>query len=163
ARLYPAIFSSRHPSTVSISHHDERGAGFYAVGFARAGPGRGGGVHSSSTSGTAVANLLPAAAEADAAGLPMLLLTADRPPELRGCGSNQTIDQARCCMFVNLLGSRARLSLDVQCPTDEVSAGCLLSDIDHAVSRALGGGGGGGVSGPVHLNFMFRENLAPVE
>ncbi|CAN0448563.1 unnamed protein product, partial [Ectocarpus sp. 12 AP-2014] len=83
------------------------------------------------SSGTAVANLLPAAAEADAAGLSMLLLTADRPPELRGCGSNQTIDQ------VNLLGSRARLSLDVQCPTDEVSAACLLSDIDHAVSRAL--------------------------
>lgn len=56
----------------------------------------------------------------------------------------------------------------MQCPTDEVNAACLLSDIDHAVSRALGRGGGGGASnggapGPVHLNFMFRENLAPVE
>ncbi|CAN0388401.1 unnamed protein product, partial [Ectocarpus fasciculatus] len=116
-----AVAIARHPSAVSISHHDERGAGFYAVGFARAGPGRGRGgkAHSSSStsgkagggggggvgsgalgmcavvtsSGTAVANLLPAAAEADAAGLSMLLLTADRPPELRGCGSNQTIDQ----------------------------------------------------------------------
>lgn len=65
---------------------------------------------------------------------------------------------------MNLLGSRSRLSLDVQCPTDDVSAASLLSDIDHAVSMALGGGGGGisGVPGPVHLNFMFRENLAPV-
>lgn len=116
----------RHPSAVSISHHDERGAGFYAVGFARAGRGRGGtGAYSSPTtsggsgggggsgvlgmcalvtsSGTAVANLLPAAAEADAAGLAMVLLTADRPPELRGCGANQTIDQVPyrillCCV-----------------------------------------------------------------
>lgn len=112
----------RHPSAVFTSHHDERGAGFYAVGFARAGRGRGGaGAYSSPTtsggcgsgggsgsgsgvlgmcavvtsSGTAVANLLPAAAEADAAGLAMVLLTADRPPELRGCGSNQTIDQVQ--------------------------------------------------------------------
>lgn len=71
---------------------------------------------------------------------------------------------------VNLLGSRSRLSLDVQCPTDDVSAAFLLSDVDRAVSRALGGAGDGGggltrsssVPGPVHLNFMFRENLAPV-
>lgn len=65
---------------------------------------------------------------------------------------------------VNLLGPRSRLSLDVQCPTDGVSAASLLSDIDRAVSAAVGGGGGGiaGVPGPVHLNFMFRENLAPV-
>lgn len=65
---------------------------------------------------------------------------------------------------MNLLGSRSRLSLDIQCPTDEVNAAALLSDIDHAVAKALGGGGvGGGIPGPVHLNFMFRENLAPVD
>lgn len=66
---------------------------------------------------------------------------------------------------MNLLGSRSRLSVDIQCPTDDISAACLLSDIDRAVSRASGGGGGvgSGVPGPVHLNFMFRENLAPVD
>lgn len=64
------------------------------------------------SSGTAVANLLPAVAEADAAGLPMLLLTADRPPELRGCGSNQTIDQVRISILIDImerhLGRHAR-------------------------------------------------------
>lgn len=65
---------------------------------------------------------------------------------------------------VNVLGSRSRLSLDVQCPTDEVHAAALLSNVDHAVAKALGGEGmGGGIPGPVHLNFMFRENLAPVD
>lgn len=84
----------RHPSTVSTSHHDERGAGFYAVGIARAGAGGASSLCAVVTSsGTAVANLLPAACEADAAGLGVLFLTADRPPESRWCGSNQTIDQ----------------------------------------------------------------------
>lgn len=66
---------------------------------------------------------------------------------------------------VQLLGSRSRLSVDVQCPTDSVNASSLLSDIDHAVSQAMGWGGtgGGSIPGPVHLNFMFRENLAPVD
>ena len=80
------------------------------------------------------------------------------------------IDMRKRMAQVNLLGSRSRLSLDVQCPTDDVSAAFLLSDVDRAVSRALGVAGdvGGGltrsssVPGPVHLNFMFRENLAPV-
>lgn len=125
---FSSFFRCRHPSAVSTSHHDERGAGFYAVGFARAGRGRGGtGAYSSPTtsagsggsrggsgalgmcavvtsSGTAVANLLPAAAEADAAGLAMVLLTADRPPELRGCGANQTIDQVWCVRCAKMVG-----------------------------------------------------------
>lgn len=109
ARPSPLLPLGRHPSAVFMSHHDERGAGFYAVGFARASGGGIGDARSGlglcavvTSSGTAVANLLPAAAEADASGLPMLLLTADRPPELRGCGSNQTIDQVR---FRALVGS----------------------------------------------------------
>lgn len=53
------------------------------------------------SSGTAVANLLPAVVEAGQAGVPLLLLTADRPGELRGCGANQTIDQARAFHHIN--------------------------------------------------------------
>ena len=63
---------------------------------------------------------------------------------------------------MKLFGSRARLSVDIQCPSDSVHVSTLLSDVDRAVWKALGGGGAGGsVPGPVHLNFMFRENLAP--
>jgi isochorismate synthase/2-succinyl-5-enolpyruvyl-6-hydroxy-3-cyclohexene-1-carboxylate synthase/2-succinyl-6-hydroxy-2,4-cyclohexadiene-1-carboxylate synthase/O-succinylbenzoate synthase len=71
---------------------DERSLAFWALGFGRA-AGRPCVVITSS--GTAVANLLPAVVEASAAGVPLLLLTADRPAELRDTGANQTIDQVR--------------------------------------------------------------------
>ncbi|CAM9180863.1 unnamed protein product, partial [Discosporangium mesarthrocarpum] len=144
---------ARHPGVVAASHHDERGAGFYAVGFARA-TGRPCAVVT--TSGTAAANLLPAAAEASEACLPVLFLTADRPAESRGCGTNQTIDQ------VNIFGSRCRWFKDLPCPDDTIPTSVVLSDVDHAYQMTMGGlCGRGGDPGPVHLNFMFKENLAP--
>jgi len=139
--------AARHPHTTLMVHHDERGAGFYCLGYARA---RGRPAAVIVTSGTAVANLLPAAVEAATDRVPLLLLTADRPPEQRDCGANQTVAQPN--MFLHF----ARWSKDMPCPTHEVLASSLLSDIDYAVSMARGVD-----PGPVHLNFMLRENLAP--
>jgi 2-succinyl-5-enolpyruvyl-6-hydroxy-3-cyclohexene-1-carboxylate synthase len=130
--------------------HDERGAGFMAVGYARA-TGRAAAVITSS--GTAVANLLPALIEAFNDKLPVVVLTADRPPELRDVGANQAIDQTK------LFGAYTRWFKDVPCPTDEIPLRNLLSDVDHAAY--MSGSSQVGNCGPVHLNFMFREKLAP--
>mmetsp|Transcript_6973 Transcript_6973/g.21221 ORF Transcript_6973/g.21221 Transcript_6973/m.21221 type:complete len:571 (+) Transcript_6973:680-2392(+) len=128
--------------------HDERGAGFSALGYAKLM--RKAAVVITS-SGTAVANLLPAVVEASMSKVSLILITADRPPELRDCGAPQTIDQ------VKIFGSYVRYFHDVQCPTDRVSLQSLLSLLDHAIWHAKSTRN----PGPVHLNFMFRENLAP--
>lgn len=137
--------------------HDERGAGFLAVGYARA-SGRAGAVIT--TSGTAVANLLPAVVEASMDSLPMMLVTADRPPELRDVGANQAIYQT------NVFGTYTRWAKDIPCPCEDVPLRNLLSDVDYAVFMS----GSNTVStcqrdqfgaGPVHLNMIFREKLAP--
>lgn len=131
--------------------HDERGAAFLALGAARV-TGRAAVVIT--TSGTAVANLLPAAVEASMDGIPMLLFTADRPPELHGCGANQSVPQA------GMLAPVVREAIDVGCP-DEPRASPI--DALDAVSRAWDAAHGTGcASGPVHVNWRFREPLAPV-
>ena len=126
---------------------DERGAGFLAVGIA---------VESGvpalvvTTSGTAVANLHPAVLEAHHSGVPMILLTADRPDELRGIGSNQTTVQP------NMFGGAARLSIDVPAPVgdaDEPDAAIALAQ--RAMSAATGAPPAG--PGPVQVNLSFRE------
>eukprot|EP00178_Gracilaria_changii_P003608 TRINITY_DN1539_c0_g1_i1.p3 TRINITY_DN1539_c0_g1~~TRINITY_DN1539_c0_g1_i1.p3 ORF type:complete len:728 (-),score=70.75 TRINITY_DN1539_c0_g1_i1:7509-9692(-) len=156
APLAVAAVTSRH-SKYFVSH-DERGAGFLAVGFARA-TSRAAAVITSS--GTAVANLLPAAVEASADSLPLILLTADRPPELRHVGANQTIKQ------VGIFGSYVLWSNDVPCPTEEIPLRYLLKNVDLAVrmsgssTRFRGLGHTACPTGPVHINMMFRENLAP--
>lgn len=96
-----------HPRATLNVCIDERSLGFWALGYGRA-TGRPAAVVTSS--GTAVANLLPAAVEASLSHVPLLLLTADRPEELRSTGANQTIDQ------VKLFGSFARWSHDVAPP-----------------------------------------------
>jgi 2-succinyl-5-enolpyruvyl-6-hydroxy-3-cyclohexene-1-carboxylate synthase len=147
APLAVAVARSRRARLTVV--HDERGAGFMAVGYARA-TRRAAAVVTSS--GTAVANLLPAVVEAANDKLPLLLLTADRPPELRDTGANQGIDQ------VKIFASHARWFKDVPCPSREIPVRHLLSDVAHAVFMS-----GAECGGPVHLNFMFRENLAPDE
>ncbi|GAB0489388.1 hypothetical protein MMPV_000607 [Pyropia vietnamensis] len=159
APLAGALAASRH-ATVIIAH-DERGAAFAAAAAAAAAGGRPAAVVTSS--GTAVANLLPGVVEAAASGVPLVLLTADRPPEARGTSANQTIEQA------GLLGGGGvgsagggllRAFRDVACPTADVPLRRLLADVDAAVAAAVGVAGVG-EPGPVHLNFMFREPLHP--
>lgn len=147
APLTVAAARNRHITTMVV--HDERGAGFHAVGYARA-TGRPAAVIS--TSGTAAANFLPAVVEASMDHVPMVVLTADRPPELRGCGANQTIDQ------VNLYGAYARHFVDLPCPDHRLPAAYVLTTVDQSVSRAMSS-----PKGPVHINCMFREPLAPVD
>jgi 2-succinyl-5-enolpyruvyl-6-hydroxy-3-cyclohexene-1-carboxylate synthase len=128
-------------------HVDERGVGFAALGYARA---TGNPAAIITTSGSAAANLWPAVCEASMDAIPMLIITADRPPELRDTGANQTMDQ------VKLFGGYARWFFDLPCPDTEIPAAFLLGTIDHAVARCRHGH-----PGPVHLNQMFREPLAP--
>ncbi len=130
--------------TTWLVHPDERAAAFVALGWGRA-SGRPAAVIT--TSGTAVANLLPAAVEADAAGVPLLLLTADRPPELRETGANQTIRQP------GLFQTVARWAFDAPVPDVALDPAVILTTAAHAVARTLN------PAGPVHLNLPFREPL----
>ena len=134
---------------------DERVGGFTALGI-----GRETGMPAAvvCTSGTAAANLLPAALEAHHAGVPLLLLTADRPPELRGVGANQTTRQP------GMFSPSTRLEADLPVPeqldadgTGEQSA-MLRRVAEDAVAAALGEGAR--TAGPVHLNIPFRDPLA---
>ena len=126
---------------------DERGAGFLAVGLARAGALPAVIV----TSGTAVAELAPAVLEASHARLPLLALTADRPGELRGVGASQATDQSR--LFAT--HARACIGLDAQEPSV-----ALAGHVSRAVAAAVGAPTG--APGPVQINVEFRDPLTPV-
>ena len=119
---------------------DERVAAFVALGLGL----RGRPAALICTSGTAAANFLPAVVEAGLSGVPMLVCTADRPPELRGVGSPQTIDQ------INIYGSAAKMSIDASVPDD--SEPSTWRTFAREMYVAAG-------SGPVHLNLPFREPL----
>ena len=125
---------------------DERSGGFFALGLGRA---TGRPAVLVCTSGTAAANYLPAVVEASHAGIGLIVCTADRPPELRGWGSPQTIDQ------VGLFGTAVRWSIDLPVP-DEASPGAAIGWAETAVESASGSD-----PGPVHLNWPLREPLEP--
>ena len=125
---------------------DERSAGFFALGLGRA---TGRPAVLVCTSGTAAANYLPAVVEASHAGIGMIVCTADRPPELRGWGSPQTIDQ------VGLYGTAVRGSIDLPVP-EEADVVAAAGWADTAVALASGAD-----PGPVHLNWPLREPLEP--
>jgi len=127
----------------SLIHFDERGTAFAALGHARA---TGRPAAWITTSGTAVANGLPAVVEAATDGVPMILLTADRPPELRQTGANQTIDQP------DIFGDYVRWRFDLPAPNPDIDPAMVLTTVDQAAYRA-----GRTPGGPVHLNLMFRE------
>ncbi|MFQ1001844.1 2-succinyl-5-enolpyruvyl-6-hydroxy-3-cyclohexene-1-carboxylic-acid synthase [Modestobacter sp. SSW1-42] len=132
---------------------DERTASFLALGLAKAG---GRPVPVLTTSGTATAHLHAAVLEAHESGVPLLALTADRPPELRATGANQTIDQ------VGLYGGAVRWALDVGAPEQgrEAAQNRYWRSV---VAKALlvARGELSGDPGPVHLNLALREPLMP--
>jgi len=129
---------------------DERSAAFFALGAAQA---NGEPVALLCTSGTALANYHPAVAEADESALPLIVLSADRPPELRGIGAGQTIDQ------IKTFGESVRWFCEVG--THEADDSGLLH-LRSVACRALARARGEIRPGPVHLNLPWREPLAPI-
>ena len=130
---------------------DERSASFLALGLAKA---SGRPVAVVCTSGTAAAHFHAAIIEADEASIPLIVLTADRPPELRGTGANQTIDQ------IKLYGTAARWFCEVGVPEDRLGQVGYWRSV---ISRAwlISSGNAAGTPGPVHLNVPLREPLVP--
>ncbi len=129
---------------------DERSAGFFAIGMARE---RQRPVLLVCTSGTAAANYLPAVVEASLSNVPLIAVTADRPPEARDCHSAQTIDQVR------IFGSHSRWSVDLALP----HAGDGLESYYRTIACRATATAMRAPAGPVHLNFPMREPLIDVE
>ena len=132
----------------AVSVLDERSAGFMALGIAKA---TGRPVAVTCTSGTAAANLLPAVVEAHEARVPLIVLTADRPPELRDTGAGQAIDQ------IKLYGSAAKWFVEV----GNHEPGRDAAVYHRALACRAFHTAAGGRPGPVHLNFPLREPLSP--
>lgn len=141
------VAAATNPRAACVVHFDERGAAFHALGLARA---TGRPAACICTSGTAVANYLPAVVEAAQSFVPLIMITADRPPELLDTGANQAILQA------GLFRSYARWEATLPCPTEAIDPGFVLTTAAHAAERARMP-----APGPVHLNCQFREPLAP--
>ncbi len=139
----------REPAIEARAIVDERSGGFFALGAAQA---TGRPVAVLCTSGTAAANLHPAVCEADEAAVPLIVLTADRPPELRGIGAGQTIDQLK------LYGSSVRWFCELG--THEADDSGLLH-FRSVACRAFATAAGDPRPGPVHLNVAWRDPLGP--
>lgn len=146
-----AIALDEHPGVETRVILDERSAGFHALGRSRV---SGAPTVALCTSGTALANYLPAVIEADLSLVPLIIISADRPPELLHVGANQTIDQVR------IFGERTRWFCNL--PTADVARdwnAYWRTTVSQAAARSLGQGDR---PGPVHLNVAFREPTVPV-
>ena len=149
SRSTPLVAALAHePRLELVTLIDERAAAFFALGAARA---SGAPVALVCTSGTAAAHYLPAVIEASMAGVPLIALTADRPPELQGCGASQTIDQ------VKLYGDFVRAAIDLGAPEPgELALRAVRRKITQAVALAAGPH-----PGPVHVQLPLRKPLEP--
>jgi 2-succinyl-5-enolpyruvyl-6-hydroxy-3-cyclohexene-1-carboxylate synthase len=141
------VAAANHPKAKTIVHYDERGLAFFGLG------------HTSikkqpavliCSSGTATANFFPAIIETSKKKLPLIVLTADRPPELQYTGALQTIDQSK------IYGNYVRWHTTLPTPDHHIPPEVLLTTVDQAVFMSQNPMGG-----PVHINCMFREPLAP--
>lgn len=141
------VAAARHPAVTARVAVEERGAAFHAVGYGRA---AGRPAVLVCTSGTALANYLPAVVEAAQDQIPVLVLSADRPPELQAAGANQTIAQR------GIFGSYTRWSAELPVPAPRIDPRVVLTTVDQAVFRAVSA-----PAGPVHLNCPFPEPLEP--
>ncbi len=146
-----AVSAARTPGLRVWVHLDERAAAFFALGLARAERAP---VALVCSSGTAAANFLPAVVEAYHGRVPLLVLTADRPPEVRGWGAAQTIDQ------VGLFGSHVRWFSEASPPGRTARNGAGLRHAHALACRAVAAAVGP-PPGPVHLNLPFDEPLDP--
>ena len=136
------LAAAENASFIRHTHFDERGLGHLALGLAKA---SGSPVAVIVTSGTAVANLYPALIEASLTGEKLILLTADRPPELIDCGANQAIRQP------GIFASHPTQSLALPRPSQDIPARWLLSAIDNIVGSVQ--------TGAIHINCPFAEPL----
>lgn len=141
------LAAATHPSVKTHLHFDERGLGFLALGLAQ---GSQRAVAVIVTSGSAVANLLPAIVEARQSAIPLWILTADRPAELIDCGANQAIEQTQ--IFAHYPVYQRALPA----PDHDIDPAWLLATLDQAAFQQQQ------TPGPVHLNCPFREPLYPV-
>ena len=149
SRCAPLVVSiARHKKIKSFVHFDERGLAFHALGYASAAKKPAVLV---CTSGTAVANFLPAIVEASKKKIPLIVLTADRPPELRQSGAVQTIEQP------GIFGKYIVWQTDMPCPDLNIKPEFVLTTVDQSVYQAVRR------CGVSHINCMFRDPLVPVE
>ncbi|MEN9231832.1 MAG: 2-succinyl-5-enolpyruvyl-6-hydroxy-3-cyclohexene-1-carboxylic-acid synthase [Thermostichus sp. DG02_5_bins_236] len=150
SRSAPITYAlAQHPEIEAIPVLDERSAAFFALGLAQQ---RQQPIPLVCTSGSAAAHFFPALLEAVESSLPMLILTADRPPELRHCRSGQTLDQ------VKLYGHYPNWQAELALPAADLNQlSYLRQTLIHAWERTLYP-----FPGPVHLNVPFRDPLAPI-
>jgi len=142
-RSTPLVMAvANHPKAKTFVHFDERGTAFHALGYGKA-TGKPAAVIV--TSGSALGNLMPAVMEASASQVPMLLLTADRPPELLDTMANQTCDQ------IKIFGSYVTHTVHLPTPAS-LPENYLAKTLSHAVQRTQFP-----YKGPVHINCPFRE------
>lgn len=137
---------ANHKKAKTHLHFDERGLGFFALGLSQASQKP---VVIISTSGTAVANLYPAVIEARKSGLPLIIISADRPATLINCGANQAIEQQ------NIFANYPLFFAQIVQPSTEIKANYLLTTIDHGLNKQQL------QAAPIHFNIAFAEPLYP--